>query len=269
MPRLRWCARSKCADGDRGQVGRHRLAGRPGPRRDRAVAVASLQRPVGDHLEGPRCGDPERVGGLVGRVVVDREPGRGGVRLSRDHGPVVGVEEAARAEALGLEQARPAAVPDHRAEALPPPQSGALRVDRQLAGVPPPGRPVAVDADRLHLQTVQVQVEPGQVLRAPSGDRRDAGQPPGGGPVAQVQPVALHVVAAVAVPREVRVPDAGRAGPEPGLRHLLRPGPDGLRGARGERDGQRERDQQHDSGPPRQVSHSLPPRETRRPSGPR
>ena len=127
-------------DRRRREVGRHRLLGVPDPCGPSVPRAAALERAVGDRLEARGHGDPERVGGLVERVVVHRVPRRGDVGLAGDERPVVGVDEAGEAELRVADRLGHAVVRDAGGEpgVLAQP---ALRGDGQLAAVAAPRRP--------------------------------------------------------------------------------------------------------------------------------
>ena len=72
---------------------------------------------VGDHLEPTGHRHLESVAGLVERVVVDREPGVGHVRLPHDQRAVVGGEHSRLAQGRLVQDQRYAAVAHHDAEA--------------------------------------------------------------------------------------------------------------------------------------------------------
>jgi hypothetical protein len=84
--------------------------------------------------------------------------------------------------------------------------------DDELVAVPAEARLPAVDADRPHLEPVEVEVEAAEPVLGARLDPRGARQPVRAGDVAEPEPVVAHVVATVAGGREVRVADARRSG---------------------------------------------------------
>ena len=197
--------------GEEGEVGRHRPVHPPAPGVPAAGGGGGDQVAVADRLLARRDRDGDVEGGLVARVVVGGEPpGRdlrlvGGERLGLGGDPG---HDAPAAHVLGR------AVVVHRdgEHGAGPDRAGGCHHELVAVGLGRADRG-PVDPDRVDGQH-QVEVEPRQVLRRARGERRRAGQRPGGQGVAHVDGVVPHVVAAVAVDREVGVPDAGR----PGLR---------------------------------------------------
>ena len=189
------------------QVGGHRLLSLPVPRRPAVDRLAVAELAVRDDRTVARSSHPERVGGLVRRVVVHREPGRSDLRFTDHQSPVRGVDETG---AIG-QRLRHAAVADDRREQLTPTQLP-RRSDPQLAAVARPAGGPSVDLHRQHLQAVQVEIEPRQVLGRPRLHCCHAGEAVGPGPVGQVKRVVPGVVAAIAVLGEVRIPDPRRTG---------------------------------------------------------
>ena len=154
---------------------------------------------VGDGLEPFRHRDLEGVGRLVARVVVDRIPGRGDVRLADDERPVVRVDEACSLDRLG-----DAAVADDDRE-LPVLADAVLRRDRELLAVAAPRRATPVDLDAVHGEAEQVEVEARQALRRLGADLRGSLEHVGRRVVLHVEVVVADVVASVPVQREVRI----------------------------------------------------------------
>ena len=200
----------EAADVDRGQVGRHRIIGHPGPG---AVRVVDGQLAVRDRLQPLRRLDRDPVGRLVGRRVVARKPGRGALGLAeRDH-PVVGGDPAI-GRAVGVDQVvRFAAIADRDDELRPRRDSGGGGDHQLLALAAELGR-VGSDVDRLDPRPAVVEVEPAQVMRGGCGQDRRRRQPPLAGLVAQFEVVVGDVIAPVSGLREERITDPGRAGGE-------------------------------------------------------
>ena len=167
------------ADVDRREVGGHRLMRLPDPRRQAARGLVALQLAVGDRLGARGDGDAKLVGGLVERMVVDRIPMVGDLRLAGDERAVVGGDEARQADLGVADRRRDAVVGDDDVELLAVLDPAARR-DRQLVGVARPRRRALVDGDAAHVQAVEVEVEAGEVLRRLGLDRRDALQHVGG-----------------------------------------------------------------------------------------
>ena len=218
------------ADRQGHQVGGHRLLRAPRPGRPAVAGLLALQDPVGDGLQTLRDGGGDAHRGGVPRVVVGGEPGRRGVGLAGDDRAVVGVDEAGDAEEGVPERLRHAVVGDDGGERGAVGQH-VLRSDGQLLPAPAPGRVVAVDGERPDLQPHEVEIEAGQVLEGPRLDGGDPGEDVGGRVVTHVEVVVPDVVAAVAVEREVRVPDAGCTGRSHRVRRRPRGRWPGRRGA--------------------------------------
>src|SRR5680860_725540 len=124
---------------------------------------------------GSMASDPERVRGLVGGVVVDREPVGGNVWLSRDEGSVISVDEPGYPQ-LVANRLRSSGIPDHGAE--PPPLAERVpRYDGELTPSTLPFGGGSLDPDRPDPQPVEVEVEPGQVLGCARFESRAAAQP--------------------------------------------------------------------------------------------
>jgi hypothetical protein len=140
-------------------------------------------------------------------VVVDGEPGRRDLRLPGDGHPVGGRHEAGPHHGPGEDELlRHAAVTDLDLEAAPVAQRAPRRDDELLAEAHPPRAP-PVDRDALDVEPDQVEVQAAQVL---GRLRLDVGIPVetvGRGVVVDLKVIRAHVVAAVAVPRVVAVPD--------------------------------------------------------------
>ena len=130
-----------------------------------------------DEIQPPRQRHREREAGFVGRVVVAREPGGAAVRFALEVArPRRGAspDEPTRCPAV-VDVVQLAAIGDAGRERVPGPDR-TPRFDHELvlasAG---PGRAPPVDRDRLHPQTVEVEVERRQPLRGPGvhgGDGR-------------------------------------------------------------------------------------------------
>ena len=197
-------------DGGGGEIGRHRVSGDPGPRHRAAASLDVGQVAVGDDLEPAGHGDLEAVAGLVERMVVDREPGVGHVRLAHDERAVVGREHTRLAQGRLVQDQRHPAVAHHHAKAGTLGDS-ALRNDRELVtDVTPAGR-TPVDSDLGDLQTVEVEIELRQGLGGACRDGGPAPQPVGGRVVGQFEVVVRDVIPPVAISRKVRIADAGRS----------------------------------------------------------
>lgn len=129
----------------------------------------------GDGLQPGRNGDLEVVPCLVARVVVHRVPGCGRMRLTDDHGTVIGVDEPLDSRLRVTERLGNTVVPDDRAEPAalgdrPP------RGDGELAAGARPGRAPSGDLDRTHGEPVQVEIERRQRLCRAGIDTRPTGQ---------------------------------------------------------------------------------------------
>ena len=172
--------------------------------------------PLLSALSAVRHGDLDVVGGLVRRMVVDREPGAGRLGLTHRDRAVRRAQEAVHPELRAADRLRHPLV-DHLDGEPAVLRQPAGRGDDQFVAVPLVAGGGAVDPHRGDRQAGEVQVEPGQVGGRGGGDQGGAGQPVGGRVVAHLELVAGHVVAAVAVGREVRVADAGRTGREPAV----------------------------------------------------
>ncbi len=197
------------ADLRRREVGVHRVLLLPHERRVAVLRLLALQRAVRHDLEAGRHGHAERVRRLVERVVVDRVPRRRHIRLADDDHAVVGREDPALAECR-IERQRHALVAHDDRELVSLAQARPGR-DRQLPGVAAPGRRMTADRDRVDVQSDEVEIEAGEVLRR---RRRDRGNPVDvirRRVIGDVERVVPDVVAAVAREREVRVADPRRA----------------------------------------------------------
>ena len=194
------------------------------------------ERPVGDRLQPARDRDPERVRGLVARVVIAGKPGRRALRLAGDEGAVVGPNPAIL-EAVGIADEAGAAVIAHDGHEPPALRQPCPRPDDQLLGVAAMSRAGAVDVDRADRRAAIVEIEGAQVR---ARGRRDPG-PSGEQVVARLvlepQVVVVDLVAAVAGLGEDGVAEPGGAGVEPGGRLRSRR----QVGTRGERHGDRDR----------------------------
>ncbi|RAO59289.1 hypothetical protein LUPAC06_02010 [Micromonospora saelicesensis] len=200
-------------DHERAQVAGHRGALRPAPG---GPAVGTALRPgyaVAQRGQAVRDGHRQVVGGLVRRVVVDREPGGGRVGLAERHRAVGGVQETAAAQRTVVDRGGDARVLDGHCELPAARQSVAGRHHQLAVAASVLGRRVT-HADRADLQADQVEVEPGQVLRGGGRDDGSTAQPVGRRVVADVEAVVPDVVTAIAVPRHVRVAGIGGTGPE-------------------------------------------------------
>ena len=164
-----------------------------------------VEQPVGDRAIGARHRDRERVGRLVGGVVVAGEPARRAVRLAEGDGPVVGPDPAD-----AVDRTRPSVIGDRHREWCSA-GIGALGV----TVISPPRRETAALAPstvtELTAQPSEVEVERAQRLGRRRVDRRDRLDPVDlrAGPESQV--VVVDLVAAVAGQREVRIAGSGRA----------------------------------------------------------
>jgi hypothetical protein len=144
-------------------------------------------------------------------VVVDREPQRGDLGLAGDRDAVGRRHEPGprHGPRQGELDGNPA-VADLDLEVTPLAQR-APRGDDELLAEAHPARPAAVHLDALDVQADEVEVQAAEVAGCP---RVDVGLPVeavGGGVVVDLEVVGADVVAAVAIPRVVRVPDPRRA----------------------------------------------------------
>ena len=191
----------------------------------------------------------ERERGLVGGMVVGREPRRGAMRLADDDRAVIGVDEPGPAEFR--ERFRDAVVGDCHRERRLVPDAGGWR-DRQLLPVACPGCARTVDLDGIDRQPDEIEVERRQVLGRAGPDGRRSGQLVGIWVVGEIQVVVLDVVPTVPVERVVGIADARCAGREHGWGR--RPG----QHERTQRDGNDEREPP--SHVPSQPGLTVPPR---------
>ena len=196
------------AHGSRRQVRGHRLLRLPAPGGPAVPRPGAVEHAVGDCLEPLRHRDLEGVGRLVARVVVDRVPRRGHVRLADDERAVVRVDEACALDGLG-----DAAVADDDLE-LAVLADAVRRGDRQLMVVAAPRCVATVHLHAVHREADEVEVELREALRRLRADRRLAAEDVRVGVVLHLQEVVPNVVAAVSVEGEVRVPRPGGAGLE-------------------------------------------------------
>ncbi len=193
------------------QVARHRLALGPAPGRPAPAAVAADEGAVRDRLEAARNGDRERVGRLVGRVVVAGEPGRRALRLGDHDRPVAGREPSRPRAVRVAHRPRSAPIADHGAE-LRAGGDPARRGDDELLARALVGGLRPVDADRGDPRSAVIEVERAQVLRGDGDDSSPRPDPVGARSKAQLEVVLGDVVTAVAGVGEERIADPGRAG---------------------------------------------------------
>jgi hypothetical protein len=136
-------------------------------------------------------------------MVVDRVPRGRDVRLADDQRPVVGVHEARLSEQV--DQRLGHAGVRHGDLERPSSRYAAPGRDRELAALAAERGPARVDAHRLDVESLQVEVERREVLRRDGLDRRDTLEHVGRRVVGDIEVVMAHVVAAIAIEREVRV----------------------------------------------------------------
>jgi hypothetical protein len=141
-------------------------------------------------------------------LVVDRVPGCGRVRLTDDHGTVIGVDEPLDSRLRVTERLGNTVVPDDRAE---PAALGdrPRRGDGELAAGARPGRAPSGDLDRTHGEPVQVEIERRQRLCRAGIDTRPTGQHIGRGLEVHGEVVVRDVVPPIPVVREIRIADSG------------------------------------------------------------
>ena len=150
--------------------------------------------------------DLEVVHGVVARVVVDGYQVACHVRLTDDHGTVIGVDEPLDSQLRVTERLGNTVVPDDRAE---PAALGdrPRRGDGEIAAGARPGRAPSGDLDRAHGEPVQVEIERRQRLCRAGIDTGRTGRALVHGEV-----VVRDVVPPIPVVREIRIADAGPAG---------------------------------------------------------
>ena len=235
------------ADIDRREVRGHRDGRVPRPRLGGTTAGRALERPVGDDLQVGRHGDVERVGRLVQRVVVGREPGRRSVRLAGDDEAGLGGQEARDPDRGGIaDRLGHAVVADDRRERRAV-GDRRLRVDDQLVLLALELRGRAADRDRTDRQAMQVEVELRERLGRLGRDRGGPAQDAARRVVGDREVVVLDVIPAVPVLGVVRVTEprgAGRAV------HRL--------GGLGDTTGREQRDQGKEQRRATDHSHTLP-----------
>ena len=199
------------ADGHRQEVRNHRLDRVPGPCAGVAGVLLVNQHAIRDGFDARRHRDRDRDGGLVARMVVDREPELRNMRFADHDRPVIRRDEARAAEFLqGL---RHTVVTRHDRE-LGTVGDPRRRLDGELLTLPRRLRADAIYRKRAQPHSDEIEVERGQVLGGRGLDRGLADQHVSVRVVADVEVVVLDVIAAVAVEREVRVADPGGTGRE-------------------------------------------------------
>jgi hypothetical protein len=194
-------------DRHRGQVGGHRIAGRPRPGGATTLGFHSGAGAVGHRLHPLRRGDLEAEGGLVARVVVGRKPVAGPVRLGRDVAAHAGLTDPAQL-AEGVRPAglgRALVVDDHHHRLV----GGQRRLggEHQVQARPALFHLLSVDRRRGHRQAVQVEA---QLVEVVGGAQRNGGHRLEAHQVVvhvEDQVVGGHVVAGVAAVGEVVIAD--------------------------------------------------------------